>query len=61
MDPFLPDLDSEPEPEEVGVAHVIGYDVDDPNPALAGQRSDDEEEIEQSMTTSALLPRSDIF
>jgi hypothetical protein len=65
MDPFLPDLDSEPEPEpeqveRVGVARVMGYDVDDPNPALAGLYSDDEE-VEEGMTTSALLPGSDIF
>jgi hypothetical protein len=62
MDPFLPDIDSEPEPERerAGVARVMGYDVDSPNPALAGQHSDDEE-VEEGMTTSALLPGSDIF
>lgn len=65
LDPFLPDLDAEPEPEpgheRVGVTHVRGYDVDNPNPALAGQHSDDDEEDEEGMTTSVLLPGSDIF
>jgi hypothetical protein len=62
MDPFLPDIDSEPEPERerVGVARVMGYDIDSSNPDLAGQHSDDEE-VEEGMTTSALLPGSDIF
>ena len=65
LDPFLPDLDAEPEEpghEPAGVTHVRGYDVNNPNPALAGQHSDDEEdEDEEGMTTSALLPGSDIF
>lgn len=66
LDPFLPDLDAEPEepehePAPAGVTHVRGYDVNNPNPALAGQHSDDEEEDEEGMTTSALLPGSDIF
>lgn len=59
LDPFLPDLDAEPEPEP-GATHVRGYDIDNPNPALAGQHSDDEED-EEGMTTSVLLPGSDIF
>ena len=61
LDPFLPDLDPEPEHEPAGVTHMRGYDVSNPNPALAGQHSDDEEEDEEGMTTSVLLPGSDIF
>jgi hypothetical protein len=65
LDPFLPDLDPEPEPEHeragVAVTDMRGYDVDNPNPTLAGQHSDDEEEDEEGMTTSVLLPGSDIF
>jgi hypothetical protein len=38
----------------------MGYDIDSSNPDLAGQHSDDEE-VEEGMTTSALLPGSDIF
>lgn len=68
MDPFLPDLDSEPEsepePEPAGVPHgkgdVTGYDVNDREPASDGQRSDDGED-EEGMTSSALFPGSDIF
>jgi hypothetical protein len=57
MDPFLPDLDPEPETEPSGVR---GYDVGNLNPAVAGQHSDNEED-EEGMTTSVLLPGSDIF
>jgi hypothetical protein len=64
MDPFLPDLDSEPEPEPAGVPHgkgdVKGYDVNDRKSASGGQHSDDGED-EEGMTSSALFPGSDIF
>ncbi|KAH9958336.1 plasma-membrane choline transporter-domain-containing protein [Russula dissimulans] len=53
MDPFLPDLDAEPEPEPPG--DVGGYDVSDSDPAPDGTVEDDEG------TGSALFPGSDIF
>lgn len=59
LDPFLPDLDPEPEPEPE--PEPAGYDVSNPNPTLAGQHSDEEDEDEEGMTTSVLLPGSDIF
>jgi hypothetical protein len=68
MDPFLPDLDQDPEPEPAGLVHGkgdargydLGYDVNGRNPALGGQHSDDAED-EEGMTGSVLLPGSDIF
>ena len=65
MDPFLPDLDPEPEleAEPAGVLHGkgdVGYDVNERNPAPGDQHSDDGED-EEGMTTSALFPGSDIF
>jgi hypothetical protein len=68
MDPFLPDLDPEPEPEPAGLVHGkgdvggydLGYDVNDRKPALGDQHSDDGDD-EEGMTTSVLLPGSDIF
>jgi hypothetical protein len=70
MDPFLPDLDPDPEhePEPANLVHGkgdvrgydLGYDVNDRIPASAGQHSDDGED-EEGMTASVLLPGSDIF
>lgn len=66
MDPFLPDLDPEPElePEPAGVLHgkgdVMGYDANERKPAPGDQLSDDGED-DEGMTTSALFPGSDIF
>jgi hypothetical protein len=68
MDPFLPDLDPDPEPESADLVHgrgdvrdyELGYDVNDLNPTLGGQHSDDGED-EEGMTGSVLLPGSDIF
>ena len=66
MDPFLPDLDPEPEtePEPAGMLHargdVAGYDVSERKPAPGDQHSDDGED-EEGMTASALFPGSDIF
>ena len=66
MDPFLPDLDPEPEsePEPVGVLHgrddVAGFDVSERTSAPGDQRSDYGED-EEGMTASALFPGSDIF
>ncbi|KAI0293553.1 plasma-membrane choline transporter-domain-containing protein [Russula brevipes] len=51
MDPFLPDLDAELEPD------VRGYDVSNPNPA---EHSDNEED-EEGLAVSGLFPGSDIF
>jgi len=52
MDPFLPDLDAEPEPEPPG--DVSGYDVSNHDPAPDGGEDDEG-------TDSALFPGSDIF
>jgi hypothetical protein len=68
MDPFLPDLDPDPEPESAGLVHGksdvggydLDYDLDDRNPASGSQHSDDGED-EEGMTGSVLLPGSDIF
>jgi len=51
MDPFLPDLDAEPEPEPR--EDVRGYDVSNRDPV---PDSEDDEG-----TDSALFPGSDIF
>jgi len=63
MDPFLPDLDPDLEPEPAGLVHGevdgrgydLGYD-----PTSGDQHSDDGED-EEGMTASVLLPGSDIF
>lgn len=65
MDPFLPDLDPDAEPEPThGKGFVRGYDLDydvnDRNPASGDQHSDDVED-DEGMTASVLLPGSDIF
>ena len=64
MDPFLPDLDPDPEPEDVhrtdGALAQSGYDVGSPPLASASVLSEEDDE-EEGMATSALFPGSDIF
>jgi hypothetical protein len=64
MNPFLPDIDLEPEPEPAVMRHmggVKGYDVGDPIPVSAGKHGEDDDEDEDAMAGSALFPGSDIF
>ena len=68
MDPFLPDLDPEPEEEEDASVHRAndamaqrGYDVGSPRLASSGMLSDEGDEEEEGMAGSALFPGSDIF
>lgn len=64
MDPFLPDLDPEPETEDVRRANdaVVqgGYDVESSLSASTGKHSEESDE-EEGMAASALFPGSDIF
>jgi len=68
MDPFLPDLDPELEPEPEDEHHVNnamaegGYEVGSPSsqPASIEKHSDGDDGSE-GMATSALFPGSDIF
>jgi hypothetical protein len=62
MNPFLPDIDPELEPEPAFMRHmggVKGYDIGDTSPVSAGKHG--EEDDEDAMAGSALFPGSDIF
>lgn len=67
MDPFLPDLDPEPETEGASVHRINdgmaqrGYEVGSPRLASSGMLSDEGDEEEEGMAGSALFPGSDIF
>jgi hypothetical protein len=64
MNPFLPDLDPELDPEPAVMRHahdVKGYDLSgDPSPISAVNHGEDDEEDDEAMG-SALFPGSDIF
>ena len=64
MDPFLPDLEPEPEPEDVHRENDAivqeGYDVGSPRLASTARLSEEGDE-EEGMAGSALFPGSDIF
>jgi len=64
MDPFLPDLDPDPEPEDVhrtdDAEAQRGYDVGSPHLASTSVLSEEGDE-EEGMAASALFPGSDIF
>jgi hypothetical protein len=65
MNPFLPDLDPELEPEPAVMrlaSDMKGYDIGDPSPISAGKHGeDDDEDDDEAMAGSALFPGSDIF
>jgi hypothetical protein len=64
MNPFLPDLDPELDPEPAAMRHaddVKGYDLTgDPSPISVVNHGEDDEEDDDAMG-SALFPGSDIF